>query len=148
MIDIPCDILEEAGCFKKKMYWRKLNNYLPFWQAYVTALCFQGYRRQNEYIVTQYPSAETMEDFWKMLWEHNSTTIVTLTDDQKVQLKVLCQSAASNSFLNFILSCWEEKQKAWMYSQTCHGSGHLGGKEIGSIASPFLPSKKKKGKQK
>ncbi|XP_030828388.1 tyrosine-protein phosphatase 99A isoform X1 [Strongylocentrotus purpuratus] len=60
---------------------------VPGVDGYINASFLQGYRRQNEYIVTQYPSAETMEDFWKMLWEHNSTTIVTLTDDQKVQLK-------------------------------------------------------------
>ncbi|XP_054751228.1 receptor-type tyrosine-protein phosphatase gamma-like isoform X2 [Lytechinus pictus] len=58
---------------------------VPGVDGYINASFLQGYRRQNEYIVTQYPSLDTMEDFWKMLWEHNSTTIVTLTDDQKVQ---------------------------------------------------------------
>ncbi|XP_071497864.1 putative receptor-type tyrosine-protein phosphatase mosPTP-1 [Diadema antillarum] len=58
---------------------------VPGVDGYINASFLQGYRRQTEYIVTQYPTKETMEDFWKMLWEHNSTTIITLTDEQKNQ---------------------------------------------------------------
>lgn len=41
--------------------------------------CLCYYRQQRAYIATQGPLAETTEDFWRMLWEHNSTIVVMLT---------------------------------------------------------------------
>uniref|UniRef100_A0A8C1FPH1 protein-tyrosine-phosphatase n=1 Tax=Cyprinus carpio carpio TaxID=630221 RepID=A0A8C1FPH1_CYPCA len=46
---------------------------------YVNGSFIDGYRQQRAYIATQGPLAETVEDYWRMLWEHNSTIVVMLT---------------------------------------------------------------------
>ncbi|XP_064186710.1 protein tyrosine phosphatase receptor type Fa isoform X13 [Anguilla rostrata] len=46
---------------------------------YINASFIDGYRQQKAYVATQGPLAETTEDFWRGLWEHNSTIVVMLT---------------------------------------------------------------------
>lgn len=48
------------------------------------------FRQQKAYLATQGPLAETTEDFWRMLWEHNSTIVVMLTKLREMG-RVICE---------------------------------------------------------
>ena len=38
----------------------------------------QGYQQRHQYILTQGPLKHTVDDFWRMVWEHRASTIMML----------------------------------------------------------------------
>jgi netrin-G3 ligand len=40
----------------------------------------QGYWLKNGFIATQSPVPDSIPDFWRMIWEQNTATIVMITN--------------------------------------------------------------------
>ncbi|XP_060925250.1 receptor-type tyrosine-protein phosphatase alpha [Limanda limanda] len=47
---------------------------------YVNSSFIDGYRQKDSYMASQGPLQHTMEDFWRMIWEWRSCSIVMLTE--------------------------------------------------------------------
>ncbi|XP_073671110.1 receptor-type tyrosine-protein phosphatase epsilon isoform X2 [Paramisgurnus dabryanus] len=47
---------------------------------YVNASYIDGYKDKNKFIAAQGPKQDTVADFWRMIWEQKSATIVMLTN--------------------------------------------------------------------
>ena len=53
---------------------------------------FQGYRQRGGYIATQAPMENTVNDFWRMVWDYQSRAIVMLCrmkEDGKVSIAIM-----------------------------------------------------------
>lgn len=60
----------------------------------------QGYRNHpQQYIATQGPLENTIEDFWRMVWDNNSEVIVMATNFQERGIvSIRCEGSASETF--------------------------------------------------
>uniref|UniRef100_A0ACB8F9G4 Uncharacterized protein n=1 Tax=Sphaerodactylus townsendi TaxID=933632 RepID=A0ACB8F9G4_9SAUR len=47
---------------------------------YINASYIDGYKEKNKFIAAQGPKQDTVNDFWRMVWEQKSATIVMLTN--------------------------------------------------------------------
>lgn len=47
----------------------------------VIVVCYtQGHKLKNGFIATQGPVPDSITDFWQMIWEQNTATIVMITN--------------------------------------------------------------------
>lgn len=46
--------------------------------SYINAAYVDSYKHRNMFILTQSPLPHTVDDFWRMLCEHGSTTLIML----------------------------------------------------------------------
>lgn len=47
---------------------------------FLSVIASQGYRQKDSYMASQGPLQHTIEDFWRMIWEWRSCSIVMLTE--------------------------------------------------------------------
>ncbi|KAM4711522.1 receptor-type tyrosine-protein phosphatase zeta isoform 2-T2 [Anableps anableps] len=58
--------------------------------GYINASYVTGYHCCKEFIVSQTPLSSTVEDFWRMIWEHNTHTVICLPDTHNQNEKRDC----------------------------------------------------------
>ncbi|XP_037086729.1 tyrosine-protein phosphatase 99A-like [Pollicipes pollicipes] len=70
-----------SGLFLPLDRWRVNLSLLPGVEGsdYINATPLTGYDRPCEFIITQHPLAHTVDDFWRMVWEHSVQTVVVLS---------------------------------------------------------------------
>lgn len=85
----PTTVAESPSCISKTRY----TDILPFDHSrvkllpieevegsdFINASYVSGYKSSTEYIATQTPLKETINDFWRMVWEQNVDIIVMLS---------------------------------------------------------------------
>ncbi|CAF0768873.1 unnamed protein product, partial [Rotaria sordida] len=57
----------------------------PAGGEYINASYMHGCHRVDEFIITQHPMMNTITDFWQMIWNTNTSIIVSLYADEKSQ---------------------------------------------------------------
>uniref|UniRef100_A0A671UBU9 Receptor-type tyrosine-protein phosphatase alpha n=1 Tax=Sparus aurata TaxID=8175 RepID=A0A671UBU9_SPAAU len=56
------------------------SNFNPIITCLLNIFLLQGYQEKNKFIAAQGPKEETVNDYWRMIWEQNTATIVMVTN--------------------------------------------------------------------
>ncbi|CDW55149.1 Receptor type tyrosine protein phosphatase mu [Trichuris trichiura] len=54
--------------------------------TYINAVYVDGFKRKNEWIVTEWPKQHTIDSFWALIFDHNCHTVVNLTNDENLKV--------------------------------------------------------------
>jgi len=73
---------------KNKEELQKIFNHTNFTIAFTTSIVFQGYKRRNEFIITQMPLSTTKTDFWRLVEEHDVHIIVMMNNVSETEVKL------------------------------------------------------------
>jgi len=84
---------------------------------FINATFLPGFTHLKEFIVTQHPLVDTIADFWQMVWDHNSLTIVVLSSvvDDKEFPQFWPEQEEESDFGSFKVKLTNEKT---MYQET------------------------------
>jgi protein tyrosine phosphatase len=52
-------------------------------QFYRSRLLLQGYRNREIFIATQAPLKESIEDFWRLIWEYECYVLIMLLNERE-----------------------------------------------------------------
>lgn len=86
---------------------------------YINASYLHGYFQNQEYIITQHPLSTTEMDFWRMVWDQNSWTLVLLSnvgeEDMLPFWRPKNEATDSNGVLSFQVTFTDENLEAMDY---------------------------------
>ena len=85
--------------------WMSLSIYGLHDVYFIAPAILQGYKARNAYIATQGPLQDTVNDFWRMIWEWKSRTIVMLceTEENGVVMDYFMWSCVHFSWLLYLI---------------------------------------------
>ena len=63
----------------------------------------QGFWKSEAYIATQYPLAETTDDFWRMVWQENCRSLVMLLSKAEMEEVLYLNRTFNGLVIPFIL---------------------------------------------
>ncbi|XP_077600334.1 receptor-type tyrosine-protein phosphatase zeta-like isoform X3 [Stigmatopora nigra] len=95
---------------------------------YINASYVTGYRHNKEFIIAQNPLPDTVKDFWKMVWDHNTHFIVSLRGPNRPQDEEVAEEAGPQVF-------WPGKDspltlETLTVTQTCEDSICLANEDV------------------
>ncbi|GLD69255.1 receptor-type tyrosine-protein phosphatase S-like isoform X1 [Lates japonicus] len=102
---------------------------------YINANYIDGYRKQNAYIATQGPLAETFGDFWRMVWEQRAASVVMMTrleEKSRIKCDQYCPSRGTETYGMIQVSLLDTMELATFCVRTfsLHKSGSSERREV------------------
>ncbi|XP_013779211.1 tyrosine-protein phosphatase 99A-like [Limulus polyphemus] len=79
---------------------------------YINATFLPGFSKLREFIITQHPIYDSIADFWQMVWDHNSQTIVLLSAvDEKEYPSFWPEKEEESDYTTFKVKLAEESSQ-------------------------------------